>query len=305
MPQRHPLDTPKEGFTLVEMSIVLVVIGLLVGVILVGMDLINAAALRGTVSQVGRFDAAVHTFKLKYNALPGDIIPSEAGAYGLFQLSNVTGGRGDGDGNSLIEDGGCVFPFNCNGGSNGNQFCGEIATFWRHLSDAKLIDGQFGTTGNSAINALTCTPTGDVTTVSQSMPAAKLGHGVSITVISGDGANYYALLPVIAVVNLASYTVGNTGMSPIEASSIDEKIDDGQPETGIVVAIALKAPGVDGNSGTITEAGRIGAGLPTAAATSTSNKCVIGTGWSATDTYNRVLGTGGSDLPCGLAIRFQ
>lgn len=61
----------KNGFTLIELSIVLVIIGLIVGGMLVGQDLINAAKVRAEFSQMEKLDAAVNTFRLKYNALPG------------------------------------------------------------------------------------------------------------------------------------------------------------------------------------------------------------------------------------------
>ena len=60
------------GFTLIALSLVLVIIGLLVGGILVGRELIRAAELCADISAVDKFDAAVNAFRLKYNCLPGD-----------------------------------------------------------------------------------------------------------------------------------------------------------------------------------------------------------------------------------------
>jgi prepilin-type N-terminal cleavage/methylation domain-containing protein len=60
------------AFTLVELSIVLVIIGLIIGGVLAGRDLIRAAELRSLVSEVERYNSAVNAFKLKYNCLPGD-----------------------------------------------------------------------------------------------------------------------------------------------------------------------------------------------------------------------------------------
>ena len=64
---------PRSGFTLVELSIVLVIIGLIAGGVLVGRDLIEAAAIRQQITQVERFKTAVQTFRTKYNGLPGDL----------------------------------------------------------------------------------------------------------------------------------------------------------------------------------------------------------------------------------------
>jgi prepilin-type N-terminal cleavage/methylation domain-containing protein len=63
----------RHGFTLIELSIVLVIIGLLAGGILVGRDLIHAAVIHAQVSQIEKYTMAANTFKLKYGGWPGDI----------------------------------------------------------------------------------------------------------------------------------------------------------------------------------------------------------------------------------------
>jgi prepilin-type N-terminal cleavage/methylation domain-containing protein len=63
----------KSGFTLVELSIVLMIIGLLVSGILVGKDMIRAAELRSITSEKDQFQTAVNLFKNKYLGLPGDL----------------------------------------------------------------------------------------------------------------------------------------------------------------------------------------------------------------------------------------
>jgi prepilin-type N-terminal cleavage/methylation domain-containing protein len=80
----------RHGFTLIELSIVLVIIGLLVGGILVGRDLIRAAELRADISAVDKFDAAVNTFRLKYNCVPGDCVNATQFLEGAYN------GNGDG-----------------------------------------------------------------------------------------------------------------------------------------------------------------------------------------------------------------
>jgi len=101
---------------------------------------------------------------------------------------------------------------------------------------------------------------------------------------------------------------GGGGITPGEASNIDTKMDDGQPETGIVLALGLVGPNGPGFYGTTSQAELIGGGPPSAATTSTLTKCVIssdGLGDLATDTYNLDPSTGGNDPSCALAIRFQ
>jgi prepilin-type N-terminal cleavage/methylation domain-containing protein len=52
-------DIRQTGFTLIELSIVLVIIGLIVGVILVGPDLIEAATIRSQISQIDKYNTPV------------------------------------------------------------------------------------------------------------------------------------------------------------------------------------------------------------------------------------------------------
>lgn len=90
------------GFTLIELSIVLVIIGLLVGGILVGRELIETARIRKTVGAIQEINVAVNTFRLKYHCYPGDctnalilgvVAPSYSGWVGTTA----------GDGNGYLE----------------------------------------------------------------------------------------------------------------------------------------------------------------------------------------------------------
>src|ERR1700756_2788750 len=92
--------TAKSGFTLIEMSIVLVIIGLIIGGILTGQDLINAAAIRAQISQIEKYNTAVNTFYGKYGYLPGDIPDPQASSFGFSPRGTLTG---QGDGNGIIE----------------------------------------------------------------------------------------------------------------------------------------------------------------------------------------------------------
>jgi prepilin-type N-terminal cleavage/methylation domain-containing protein len=60
----------EKAFTLIELSIVLVIIGLITGGILTGQTLIAAARVRSMITQLDRFNLAVTTFRGKYDCLP-------------------------------------------------------------------------------------------------------------------------------------------------------------------------------------------------------------------------------------------
>ena len=84
-----PVKQKNSGFTLVELSIVLVIIGLLVGGILAGADLIRIARLNSIREEVEKFKMATNVFYGKYNCLPGD-------CYNITTyLSGVTNGNGN------------------------------------------------------------------------------------------------------------------------------------------------------------------------------------------------------------------
>lgn len=67
------VKTGRKGFTLIELSIVLVIIGLLVGGVLAGQTLIAAAQVRKEISKLNSISTAINTFRVKYDALPGDM----------------------------------------------------------------------------------------------------------------------------------------------------------------------------------------------------------------------------------------
>lgn len=275
----NPSGNGELGFTLIELSIVLVIIGLIVGGVLVGQDLIKASEIRATVGQVEKYNSAVNTFRTKYNGFPGDMPQITSGAFGLFQLTYATT-TGFGDGNGLIEG----------GETAGIRPLGETLVFWRHLSDANMVDGQLGVTGNSLIDAATGATTGTVTTINQSLPDSRTTPTNSFIVYAASGLNYFQLLPLSGIA-ANDYNAGTTGISPIQAFNIDAKLDDGLPVTGIVLAKGLGGtPNVN----------------PTWAVTTTPSICMVGA--SATDTtstYNRVGNSGGNDGSCSIRFRFN
>jgi prepilin-type N-terminal cleavage/methylation domain-containing protein len=273
-------DNNTSGFTLVELSIVLVVIGLIVGGILVGLDMVKAAELRGTISQVEKYNSAVNTFRVKYNSFPGDILQSYATAFGLFTL-NTAVGPGQGDGSGLIEG----------GGSGLTVPAGETLVFWRHLSDTGLIDGSYGAQGNAAILTATGLVTANNIDVAKSLPPSKLTPRQFFSVYAVSGLNYYQLSPITQVSTPAAYTFGPSGITPEQAYNIDIKLDDGTPNGGSVNAKGIAA--INANA--------------TWTATSTASNC-LSNGANATDTaalYNRVATTGGRDASCSLRFRFN
>ena len=74
--------TNQRGFTLVEIAIVLVIIGLLLGALLKGQEMINSAKIKRVVKQADELRAAALTYQDLYKFLPGDDNAPLTGAAG-------------------------------------------------------------------------------------------------------------------------------------------------------------------------------------------------------------------------------
>ncbi len=268
-----------KGFTLIELSIVLVIIGLIVGGVLVGQDLIKAAEIRATVAQVEKYNAAVNTFRTKYNGIPGDLADGTAAAFGLYSAMDGTDGQGDGDG--LVE-----------GDAAAQVNLGESLAFWRHLSDTTLVEGAFGgaLTAAGAVAADTT-----AATVGSYLPPGKVGRGNYFNANSDSGVNYYVLMGTTVITTAAGATTYVNALTPVESYNVDTKLDDGAPNTGIVIARGTTAP----FSALASTQATYSAGAPAAGTCMTTGGDVT----SPTNTYNRGASTGGNSPGCGLRLR--
>ena len=82
----------RSAFSLIELSIVLIIIGLLISGIIGGASLIKSANLRAIMTEARGYNIATSAFYTKYNSLPGDY----AGAIGAPAVPGTGGGNGDG-----------------------------------------------------------------------------------------------------------------------------------------------------------------------------------------------------------------
>lgn len=137
------MSVSKRGFSLVELSIVLVILGLLTGGILAGQSLIRAAELRSVSTQYQQIISAVQGFRDKYMALPGD----------MRNATSFWGTAANCPGTSAQ---GSTTPATCNGDGDGmieptTTVSNEVFRLWQQLANAGLIEGQYsGVTGGSA-----------------------------------------------------------------------------------------------------------------------------------------------------------
>lgn len=218
------------GFSLVELSIVLVILGLLVGGILAGQSLIRASELRAVINESQRYTTAIHAFRDKYFALPGDMNNATA-IWGKDNAkcsghtgSVATPGTCNGDGDGLIEDSG-----------NGAGFTAEVFRGWQQLALAGLVEGTY--TGYAGAQ------TGTDYDPGSNSPRSKLSNaGWMISFRNNSGAspsawsfdyNYQNWLGIGADDATGAW-LDDRILKTEEAWNIDSKMDDGLPATGIV-----------------------------------------------------------------------
>ncbi len=209
----------KKGFTLLEISIVLVIIGLLAGGIIAGSSLIKTAEIRSQVSELAKYDTAITTFKLKYNALPGDMAnPNDFNLTGMNSIGNAwNAGFPDGNGNGILEMNDGTYPPTAVDWS-------EHYVFFIQLGDANLINGKYKWGSGRYV-------------VGEQYPRLKVSGGKGgIYAFSKTDTHLAYFLGLTPRPGDQVSVFTNGVMTPEEAYSIDSKMDNGNPSTGKVFA---------------------------------------------------------------------
>lgn len=222
------------GFSLVELSIVLVILGLLVGGILGGQSLIRAAELRSITTELQQWQTAVNNFREKYRALPGDM--RKATRIWQEAEGNVCADVAANAHDEPLKGGTCNGSGDNSVASHQHNQLYETFLFWQHLQLAGLIPGQF--TGVRGEQSHWDHVAGE------NAPAARYGAGAVWTVREpppGGTLNVYVNTDYGRVfgIGIPAPTTGYPWegmMTPAEAWSIDDKMDDGLPAQGNVIA---------------------------------------------------------------------
>lgn len=213
------------AFSLVELSIVLVILGLLTGGILAGQSLIRASELRSVTAQLMQYHAAIYTFRDKYMGLPGDM-RNATSFWGI--AAGATG-----------YDATCEAVFSssvatCNGNGDGvirNSSIANTETFraWQHLANAGLIEGAY-TGRNETNDHVNPSYVGG-----RNVPLCKIGN--CRIAVSGEpvavaaDANQFARPAGINSFSVRSLQSAGT-FTPEEVWGIDQKLDDGKALSG-------------------------------------------------------------------------
>lgn len=264
------------GFSLVELSIVLVILGLLVGGVLSGKTLIRSAQIRSVGVDFNRYVAATFAFRDKYFYFPGDM-PNATRFWGAANATPATcwitpstdmktcDGDGSGTLRSSVDN---IAP-------NNDDMNHEIHRYWQHLANAGMIEGKFGGVGMSQIQGHNSQ---DGSKAGTNTPALRISNAVFQArhqePVAGDSDNFdgtygevfFFGAPVMGG-DGTYYNPDDPAITPAEAWNIDTKFDDGKPGTGRIVSIKKDAP---------------------AAWNTASNQCANGTS-ATTAGYNLVL----------------
>jgi prepilin-type N-terminal cleavage/methylation domain-containing protein len=311
----QPKKIDETGFTLIELSIVLVIIGLIIGSVLVGQELVSAAYVRAQITQIQKYQAAVHAFQSKYSSwLPGDIPNPYATQFGLAPPGSELG---QGDGNGIIQGNVGSGPSCCNEGG------GETLGFWADLNIANLIEGQYSSSGAWVKSSMSMV---NPISLSSYLPTAAIGQGNYVYVYDNatwasgwsetnvGGYNYFGVSQgagncVAAVGGGYTCTGGRfysspTGISVAQAYNIDKKIDDGMPESGSVLACSVGVP-PNGAQAIYWSSGDNGPTDTTTAIAPSPTTCYDNKGNGANPKAYSMGQNAGVGMNCGLSFQFQ
>jgi prepilin-type N-terminal cleavage/methylation domain-containing protein len=143
------MKTSQRGFTLVEIAIVLVIIGLLLGGILKGQEMITQAKIKNAMADYTGISAAYHGYQDRYRAIPGD----DSGA---TRWSGATAG----DNNGIVV-----------GTYNTGTATAESRLWWDHLRRAGFVSGSGTSQPYNAVTGMIGVQTGN----GAATPATVLG----------------------------------------------------------------------------------------------------------------------------------
>lgn len=230
-------NSKTKGFTLVELSIVIIIIGFLIAGISAGSSLIQSSKLNATINIERQLEQAIYTFKATYGFLPGDFPYASdywPSSYCIPGDTNVQFDNCNGNGNGIWDEE-CANA--CSGAIGSANASAEGFMGLQHLQSAAMLTGGNYRGGGGAafrlgINAVPVPLHSNIglqlnSTGGQVLPQFPTGSFLAVPFYNING-NYIILQGEYP----GNTQPGNSAATPIEASNIDAKIDDGFPSTG-------------------------------------------------------------------------
>lgn len=208
------LSLKQKGFTLVEIAIVLVIVGLLLAAVLKGQELITQGKIKGAITDFNGVLTAFNGYQDRYKSIPGDDLNAAtrwpAGAFGP---GSVVAMNGNGDG---IIDGGVTAVYSNNILATAAPTTSDEANlFWQHLRAAGFYPG---------------TQTG-------------LGSGTLPTNSEGGTIGVENDTTSTAGIGMGGILICSTAIPEKIASAVDTQIDDGSAVSGSVRSLAIPVSG--------------------------------------------------------------
>lgn len=185
------------GFTLIEIAIVLVIIGLLLGGVLKGQELINSAKVKNIATDFRNIPVFVYGYQDKYRALPGDDKDIATHLSGLSPTTVIQAGSGV-TGNGTLE-----------GAWNATD-ASETNLFWQQIRLAGLAAGPTAYAAGTGLQ-----------------PTNAVGGTIGITSASQSPINGLT----------GSYIVCSDAVAGKFAKQLDLTMDDGQTDKGSMRAV--------------------------------------------------------------------
>jgi hypothetical protein len=219
-------ENSKSAFTLVEISIVIIIVGLIIFSVTVGQELVRVSNIRAQIRQINEVKAAVTSFRDSYNGYPGDL--HNAADYWGKDCDGATSGSDTcgGDGDQIIEG-------NCGASCHGSSvtISQEVARAFQHLNRAGFIEGVFtGATSGFAegVNVINANIKNSFLFLrDDTVWGAMAGRYINFINISGYGT--------------AADQTRNAQINAEGAEFIDLKLDDGFPYGGNMVAVGIES----------------------------------------------------------------
>ena len=206
----------QSGFTLVEIAIVLVIIGLLLGGILKGQELINSAKVKNLANDFRVIPTYIYAYQDKYKALPGD--DAQAATHLAGPPAATVASPSTSVGNGVID-----------GAWNSTTATDESVLFWQHVRMANLAAGP---------TVVDVTPTGTY------FPTNAVGGRLGIASVTSS--------PFITGMT-GTYIVCSTGILGKFVKQLDIQMDDGDPSTGSMRAVLGTTSGAGVPTASITD----------------------------------------------------
>lgn len=212
------------GFSLVELAIVITIIALLTGGVLTGQHLMKAADSRGIYTKAAEYIDSINKFNEKYQGLPGDLY----NAITIWGPQHATA--------ATCQTTASSSPLTCNGDGDGH-IGDTAATYyenfraWQQLKNAGMIDGSYTGVTNGAAST-------NITLIGTNVPAGPTaGTGFSLFYLNSGAANVYGNIghAMYYGAQVASGMTSGPVISTETAWAIDKKVDDSKPAYGKVI----------------------------------------------------------------------